>query len=83
MKACVATGEIRRVVCQEVPTPQAGPGMLLLKTRYACICGSMYLIAHKQIDPKPLISEIIPFADIQRAVDSVYSGRNITVLLKP
>jgi L-iditol 2-dehydrogenase len=40
MKACVATGEIRRIVCQEVPTPQAAPGMLLLKTRYACICGS-------------------------------------------
>jgi L-iditol 2-dehydrogenase len=44
---------------------------------------SMYLIAHKQIDPRPLISEIIPFADVQRAVDSVYSSRNIAVLLKP
>jgi threonine dehydrogenase-like Zn-dependent dehydrogenase len=44
---------------------------------------SMYLISHKQIDPKPLISEIVPFADIQRAVDSVYSGKNIAVLLKP
>jgi L-iditol 2-dehydrogenase len=44
---------------------------------------SMYLISHKQIDPRPLISEIIPFADVQRAVDSVYSGKNIAVLLKP
>jgi L-iditol 2-dehydrogenase len=44
---------------------------------------AMYLVAHKQIDPRPLISEIIPFADVQRAVDSVYSGRNIAVLLKP
>jgi len=44
---------------------------------------SMYLIAHKQIDPKPLISEIIPFNDCQRAIDSVYSGKNIAVLLKP
>jgi L-iditol 2-dehydrogenase len=44
---------------------------------------SMYLIAHRQIDPRPLISEIIPFAEVQRAVDSVYSGRNIAVLLKP
>jgi L-iditol 2-dehydrogenase len=43
---------------------------------------SMYLIAHKQIDPKPLITEIIPFDDCQRAIDSVYSGRNIAVLLK-
>ena len=44
---------------------------------------SMNLIARKQIDPRPLISEIMPFADIQRAVDSVYSGRNIAVLLQP
>jgi (R,R)-butanediol dehydrogenase/meso-butanediol dehydrogenase/diacetyl reductase len=44
---------------------------------------SMYLIAHKQIDPRPLISEIIPFDEVQRAVDSVYSGKNIAVLLKP
>jgi len=44
---------------------------------------SMYLIAHKQIDPKPLISEIIPLKDCQRAIDSVYSGKNIAVLLKP
>ena len=40
VKACVATGEPRTVVCKEVPTPQPAPGMLLLKTRYACICGS-------------------------------------------
>ncbi len=44
---------------------------------------SMYLISHKQIDPRPLISEIIPFSEVQRAVDSVYSGKNIAVLLKP
>jgi|TARA_Y100000310_G_scaffold345645_1_gene467665 threonine dehydrogenase-like Zn-dependent dehydrogenase len=42
---------------------------------------SMYMIAHKQIDPKPLISEIIPLDDCQRAMDSVYSGENIAVLL--
>jgi L-iditol 2-dehydrogenase len=44
---------------------------------------SMYLISHKQIDPRPLISEVIPFGDIQRAVDSVYNGKNIAVLLRP
>jgi len=44
---------------------------------------SMYLISHKQIDPKPLITEIIPFDDVQRAIDSVYNGDNIAVLLKP
>ena len=44
---------------------------------------SMYLISHKQIDPRPLITESIPFDDCQRAIDSVYSGENIAVLLKP
>jgi L-iditol 2-dehydrogenase len=44
---------------------------------------SMYLISHKQINPKPLITEIIPFDDCQRAIDSVYSGENIAVLLRP
>lgn len=43
---------------------------------------SMYMLARQQIDPKPLISEIIPFDDCQRAIDSVYSGENIAVLLK-
>ena len=41
---------------------------------------SMYMIAHKQIDPKPLITEAIPFDDCQRAIDSVYSGENIAIL---
>lgn len=40
MKACVATGEKRRLEYREVPTPSVEPGMLLLKNRYACICGS-------------------------------------------
>lgn len=44
---------------------------------------SMYLISHKQIDPRPLISNIMSFDEIQRAVDSVYSGESIAVLLKP
>ncbi|MGO9017920.1 MAG: zinc-dependent alcohol dehydrogenase [Syntrophobacteraceae bacterium] len=44
---------------------------------------SMYVISHKQIDPRPLISEIMPFEEVQKAVDSVYKGDNIAVLLKP
>lgn len=43
---------------------------------------SMHMISHKQIDPKPLISEVIPFDDCQRAFDSVYNGENIGVLLR-
>jgi len=41
------------------------------------------MITERQIDPKPLISEVIPFDDCQRAIDSVYSGENIACLLSP
>jgi threonine dehydrogenase-like Zn-dependent dehydrogenase len=40
MKACVATGEKRRVECRDIPMPELEPGWLLLKTTYAAICGS-------------------------------------------
>ncbi len=40
MKACVTTRVKRRVEYVEMPTPVLKPGTLLLKTRYACICGS-------------------------------------------
>ncbi len=40
MKACVATGEKRRIECRDIPMPKVEPGWLLLKTKYACICGS-------------------------------------------
>lgn len=43
---------------------------------------SMYLISHRQIDATPLISGIFSFDDCQQAVDSVYSGENIAVLLR-
>jgi threonine dehydrogenase-like Zn-dependent dehydrogenase len=40
MKACMATGEKRRIECRDIQTPKAEPGWLLLKTTYACVCGS-------------------------------------------
>lgn len=43
---------------------------------------AMYMIARKQIDPTPLISEVIAFDECQRAIDSVYSGENIAVLMR-
>ena len=46
------------------------------------IYASMRLIANKQVDVKPLISEIIPIEDVQRAFDSMYSGENLAPLLK-
>ena len=43
---------------------------------------AMRLIANKQVNVKPLISEIIPLEDVQRAFDFMYSGENLAPLLK-
>jgi threonine dehydrogenase-like Zn-dependent dehydrogenase len=44
---------------------------------------SLRLIASKQVNVKPLITEIVPLKDAQRAFDSMFSGENIAALLKP
>ncbi|MHC4665897.1 MAG: zinc-dependent alcohol dehydrogenase [Planctomycetota bacterium] len=44
---------------------------------------SMRLIAGGQVNVRPIISEIIPLKEAQRAFDSMYSGENIAPLLKP
>jgi len=73
-----------------VPPTEVNPGIWVWKNlRFIGVEGfsplsiPMNLIAHKQVNVKPLISEIIPLVDAQRAFDSMYSGRNIAVLLKP
>jgi len=47
------------------------------------ISTAISLLKNRQIDIKPLITEIIPLEDVKRAFDSVYGGENIAVLLKP
>jgi len=73
-----------------VPPTEVNPGIWIWKNlRFIGVEGfsplsmPMNLIAHKQVNVKPLISEIIPLVEAQRAFDSMYSGRNIAVLLKP
>jgi len=73
-----------------VPPTEVNPGIWVWKNlRFIGVEGfspliiPMNLIAHKQVNVKPLISEIIPLVEAQRAFDSMYSGENITVLLKP
>lgn len=68
---------------------EVNPSFWILKQiRFVAIMGgsintSMRLIAHKQVNVKPLISEIMPLEEAQRAFDSMYSGENLAVLLKP
>ena len=40
MKAAVTTGERRKLVVEEVPTPVVEPGKLLLKVNCCSICGT-------------------------------------------
>lgn len=44
---------------------------------------AVHMLAHKQLDPTPMISETMPLKDIQKALDSTYSGENLAVLLRP
>jgi len=50
---------------------------------YSPITYSLDLISHRQVDLKPMISEIMPLDEVQGAFDSMYSGKNIVVLLQP
>jgi (R,R)-butanediol dehydrogenase/meso-butanediol dehydrogenase/diacetyl reductase len=43
----------------------------------------MKLMEYKRVNCKPLISEIMPLTDVQKAFDSLYEGKNLLVMLKP
>jgi threonine dehydrogenase-like Zn-dependent dehydrogenase len=43
---------------------------------------AMRLVASKRVNVRPLVSEIIPVKEVQRAFDSMYSGENLAPLLK-
>ena len=44
---------------------------------------AMKLIENGQVNLKPMVTEIIPLVEAQRAFDSMHNGTNIAVLLKP
>ena len=56
------------------PSPTNSKGMFEL---------ALHLIAHKRLDPTPLISGIVPFEDCQAAIDAHFSGEAIAVIMKP
>ena len=81
-----------RVIIVGAPSPQALDPFLWLYKRVrieGCqnVGAKMYttlkLLEYKRMNVKPLISEIMPLKDTQRAFDSLYSGENLVVLLKP
>jgi len=73
-----------------VPLTEVNPGMWVWKNtrvigvyKFSPLSIPINLMAHKRVNVKPLISEIIPLEEAQRAFDSMYNGENIVVLLKP
>jgi Zn-dependent alcohol dehydrogenase len=44
---------------------------------------ALNLIASGQVDVTPMISEILPLAEVQRGFDALWSGQNIVSLLQP
>ncbi len=44
---------------------------------------SLYMLAHEQMDPTPLLTDTMEFRDIQKAIDSTYAGENLAILLTP
>jgi len=89
-----ATDMVRRggtiVLAGFVPPTEINPVTWVLKNirligelGTATLVSSMRLIASKRVNVNPLISEIVPLEEVQRGFDSMYNGKNITVLLKP
>jgi L-iditol 2-dehydrogenase len=44
---------------------------------------AMRLMQYKQVNCKPLVSEVMPLEYVQEAFDSLYSGKNMLVMLEP
>ena len=44
---------------------------------------ALRLMEYKKVNCKPLISEIMPLKDVKKAFDSLYSGQNSLVMLRP
>jgi (R,R)-butanediol dehydrogenase/meso-butanediol dehydrogenase/diacetyl reductase len=78
------------VIVGQIPPTEVNPGMWIAKQlRLEAVLGrtpmitSLNLIARKQVDVKPMISEIIPLNEVQRGFDALWSGTNIVSLVKP
>jgi threonine dehydrogenase-like Zn-dependent dehydrogenase len=47
------------------------------------ILAALNLMAHRLVNIQPLISDIMPLEEVSRGYDSIRSGQNLAVLLKP
>jgi len=78
------------VVVGQIPPTEVHPGYWIPKQlkiegvfAQSPMINALNLIARKQVNVKPMISEILPLDEVQRAFDSIWSGKNIVALVKP
>ncbi|MBI2847824.1 MAG: zinc-binding dehydrogenase [Chloroflexi bacterium] len=72
-----------------VPKVEMNPGVWVVKqlrfvgTQGGSVYTSWSLIKNRIVDVRPLITETFPLTEIQAALDSMYSGKNVTALVTP
>ncbi len=78
------------VIVGQIPPTEVNPGMWIVKQlRFEAVLGrtpmitALNLIASGQVNVTPMISEVLPLKDVQRAFDALWSGENIVSLLQP
>ena len=80
------------VILGQIPPVEVNPGYWLVKSlrieavfsgQLMSMTDSLNLIARKQVDVKPMISEILPLELVQTAFDKIWSGENIVSIVKP
>ena len=78
------------VIVGQIPPTEVNPGMWLVKKlRIEAVLGGppwiipLNLVASGRVDLTPMISEVIPLAEAQRAFDDLWSGKNVVSMLKP
>jgi len=78
------------VVVGQIPPTEVHPGLWIPKQlriegvfAQSPMINSLNLMARKQVDVKPMITETLPLDEVQRAFDAIWDGTNIVSLVKP
>ena len=80
------------VILGQIPPVEVNPGYWLVKSlrieavfsgQLLSMTDSLNLIARKQVDVKPMVSEVLPLDQVQTAFDKIWSGENIVSIVEP
>jgi (R,R)-butanediol dehydrogenase/meso-butanediol dehydrogenase/diacetyl reductase len=80
------------IILGQIPPVEVNPGYWLPKSlrieavfsgQLLSLSDTLGMIARKQIDIKPMITEALPLVQVQTAFDKIWSGENIVSLVRP